>query len=189
MIKRKRIGIDADDVFIDFIGGFVEVACNVLNRQITPQDLPQWDIFGCFPEDERKILLEECERPGFCMNLRPLPGAVDAIKELKKYADVYIVTAPFHSHTWVFERNWWIKQVLEIPKGDVVHTSAKFLVEVDAFLDDKIDNVVEWHKHHPNGLPMLWPAYHSLHKEGLDNYRVKDWDDVIQRVVDHKVGG
>lgn len=190
MSNRKTVWVDVDEVMADFQGAVFPIIHEVTGRKMSKDDFDGtfWDMFSLITEDERKQVFAECSRPGFCANLEPVPGAREGLAELRKYADVYAVTAHFSSQTWVYERDWWLQRHMGFSRTDITHTSAKHLVKTDACLDDKPENVTKWHKAHPNGLAMLWPIPNTR-KMPLDHYRVADWDDVVRRVVDHKVGG
>lgn len=191
------MGTDVDEVLAAFQDGVFGIVERTFGRKMTAYDLSGWDIFASFSPEERAYLIDECERPGFCAHLAPLPGAQDAIKELRKHVDLYAVTSHFHSHTWVSERDWWLHQRFGFKRNQIIHTAAKYLVGTDIFLDDKPEHVVNWKAEHPRGLVMFWqmPNTRDVHvvtdmygvDHNVDTYRVKDWDDVIRRVVDHKV--
>lgn len=187
MTHRKKIWVDVDEVLADFQGGVFEIVKSIFGRTLTPEDFDQWDMFNTFTPEDKALIFKECERPGFCANLTPLPGAAEGLMELRKYADVYALTSHFHSQTWVYERDQWLQKHMGFQRTEIIHTAAKHLVKTDACLDDKPDNVMKWHAAHPTGLAMLWPIGNTRNLP-LERYRVKDWDDVVRRVVDHKVG-
>lgn len=185
-VKRKRMGIDVDEVLADFQGSVLTIANDAFGLSMKPGDLPTWEIFSHFPEDQREFLRQESKRSGFCSALAKTPGSAEAVKELRKYVDLYAVTAHYDSHTWVSERDWWLKSKFQFERNQIIHTQAKFLVGVDIFLDDKPSNVVEWKQEHPNGLAMLWTIPNNVNYD-MDRFRVHSWDDVIRLVADFKV--
>lgn len=87
---------------------------------------------------------------------------------------------PMHSRHWVFERTEWLKEHFDIDLRHVIHTSSKYLVHGDVFLDDKPDHVEGWRREHPNGLAMLWHTSNTR-TLGMDDLRVKSWDEVVKR--------
>jgi 5'(3')-deoxyribonucleotidase len=186
MLRRKRVWVDVDEVLAQFQNAVLQIVERKYGRKIDPYSFEQWDLFGTFPEDERKFILAECEQPGFCAGLLPVPGAVEGMSELRKHADVFAATSHFHSQTWVYERDRWLAKHFGFDRNTIIHTASKFLIRTDACLDDKPDTVVAWAKEHPTGLAMLWPIPNTRNLP-LDEYRVRDWDDVVRRVIDHKV--
>lgn len=186
MARRKRMWIDVDEVLADFQGAVFEVVERLFGRKMTAYDFDGWDLFSTFPPEERAEILRECERPGFCANLRQIPDAREALTELRKHVDLYAVTSPFHSITWVHERDWWLQQHMGFQRTEIAYTAAKYLIVADACLDDRPENVIKWKAAHPQGLAMIWPVPNTSNLP-LDDYRVRDWDDVIRRVVEYEV--
>lgn len=185
----KTMWTDVDEVLCNFQEGVFEIVEQLYGRKMSADQLDGWDLFGTFTDDERRAVLAECERPGFCARLEPIRGAKEAVGELRKHVQLYAVTSHFHSHTWVSERDWWLTRHFGFKKSEIIHTSAKFLVKTDIGIDDKPENIVNWKKNHPSGLAMLWPIPNTRNVKGLEDYRVKDWDEVLRKVVDHKVVG
>jgi 5'(3')-deoxyribonucleotidase len=181
MRTRKRFLCDVDEVLADFQSPTFEIIGRLLKRQLTQYDYDVWDVFSLFTKEEVELLFTEIERPGFCRSLKPLPGAIDAIKELRQIADVYVVTSPFHSETWVAERDAWLMEHFGFTRKQIVHTSAKYLVEGDAFLDDNPSHVLHWKEEHPDGLAMLWHIPNTR-KLPHDDVRVFTWERVIEEV-------
>ena len=184
MRKRKRMLTDVDEVLCDFQSPVFEMAKQIFGKDVGPHsyDGTVWDIFAAFTPEETKVLLAECEKPGWCASLKPLPGAQEAVAELRKHVDLFAVTSPFHSTTWVYERERWLAEHFGFERSQIVHTSAKYLVCGDVLLDDKPDHITAWQAEHPDGLAMLWPIANTRNLP-LDKWRVKDWPDVLDRVL------
>lgn len=178
---RLRFLTDVDEVLCDFQGPALEICADVLKRPLSLHEFKEWDIFSILTPEERAQVFPILEAEGFCSSLEPLPGAIEAIREIRKFADVFAVTSQFHSVTWVTERTKWLQDRFEMQKGDIVYTPTKYLVTGDAFLDDKPDHVTNWEYHHPDGLAMLWdmPNTRTLKHGGV---RVYDWNQVITKL-------
>jgi len=176
--------IDVDEVLADFQAPVFEHAKRVFGRDVGlhSYDGTVWDLFSIFTPEETQVLLSECEKPGWCSALKPLPGSQEAVQELRKHVDLFAVTSPFHSATWVYERDQWLVDHFGFTRDQIVYTSAKYLIEADMCLDDKPYHIETWQAAHPEGLAMLWPLS-NVRNLPLDRWRVKDWPDVIDRVV------
>jgi 5'(3')-deoxyribonucleotidase len=174
---------DADEVLFDFQTPVFEMHERLHGKKLTALSYPgdYWDMFLMFSDEERKAIFAECGQPGWCRSLKPLPGAVDAIKEIREHLDLFCVTSHFHSKTWVHERDASLIEHFGFKKPEIVHTGAKFLVSADAMLDDKPDHVLAWSAEHPDGMAMLWPIPNTRNMP-LDEFRVRGWDDVVARV-------
>ncbi len=178
------MGVDVDEVLTDFISASFEVIRRLYGRIITEADYPgtMWDLFQIFPKEQVTEIFAECEKLGFCRGIPVLPGSVEAVVELRRHVELFAVTSHFNSRTWVYERDQWLKEHFGFDRSHIVHTSAKYLVKVDVFLDDNPSHVRTWKAEHPNGLAMLWPTFPTRNMTGFDSYRVTGWDDVVSRV-------
>lgn len=181
-MRRKRLGMDVDEVMFDFITPGLAIAKQVTGRTITPHDYEVWDMFTIFSAEEKAAIFAELEKPGFCRSLQPIPGAIEAVRELRKMVDVYPVTSHFHSLTWVAERDASLMETFHFERRQIIHTSSKFLVATDAFLDDNPSHVKEWSEEHPLGLAMLWHIPNTRTMTQFDPLRVKTWEEVLKRV-------
>jgi 5'(3')-deoxyribonucleotidase len=179
---RKRLLVDVDEVLADFQTPMFDALYDLYGRRLTPEDCDVWDCFSCMTPYERKGVFTVISSPGWATALKPLPGSQEGIKKLREIVDIYAVTRHFEtSHTWVHERDEWLKKHFDFTGKDVIHTSAKYLVKADAFLDDNPDHLTKWLAEHPGGLAMLWhiPNTRLL---PYDDLRVRSWDEVIDRV-------
>jgi len=179
-MRRKRLLVDVDEVLCDFQTLVFELASKLFGKKV-PQDT--WDIFDSFSKRERTDLFQAMAQPGYCTALQPLPGAREAIRELRNHVDVYVVTSPFHpSPTWVSERYTWLHEHFDFKPSEVINTSSKFVVVGDAILDDRPDNVTDWLEAHPQKVGMLWHIPNTKALTELDHLRVHSWDQVIEKV-------
>jgi 5'(3')-deoxyribonucleotidase len=125
---NKIILVDVDGVLADFTGAVRE-----------------WDLFALYPEDLQSMIKRRISDPGFCAELKVLPGAEEGVRELVQLGDVYAVTSPWWSSpTWPYERTRWLDRWFGMPADRVVQTSAKQLVFGDVMIDDRPENLIEW---------------------------------------------
>jgi len=181
MPRRKRLLLDVDEVLVDFqkpAFGLLEKLCG---RKLGPEDLDVWDMFTLFTEEEKQTVIAEIEKPGFCRALQPKDGAIQAVKDLRNLVDVYAVTSHFTSPTWVHERDAQLMEEFGFKKREIVHTSAKYLISGDYFLDDNPSHIEAWRSEHPNGIAMLWHI-HNTRNLGFDDIRMKSWPEVFDRI-------
>ena len=182
-MRKRRLLSDVDEVLADFQGPFFETVHRLFGRKLGPEDCQVWDCFSLLGVEEKQAVFTEIEKPGWCAALKPKPGAQEAIERVRSFMDVYAVTSHFPtSKTWVHERDEWLKEHFNFTGKDIVHTSAKYLVKGDAFLDDNPSHVVRWGEEHPDGLAMLWHIPNTR-KLGHDDLRVRGWDEVIAKVA------
>ena len=82
------------------------------------------------------------EVPGIFSLMDPMPGAIDAVHELSKHYDVYILsTAAWKNPSaWSDKINWITKHFGDIFKKRVILTHCKHLVNGDYLVDDRAKN-------------------------------------------------
>ena len=123
-MKKLTILIDMDGVLVDFQSG---IDCF---PEGTGEDFGGWDnvptIFSC---------------------MQPMPGAIDAFRELAQHHDVYIVsTAPWANSTaWSDKRDWVVRHLGEAAEKRLILTHHKNLVRGDIIIDDRTKRGVAEH--------------------------------------------
>lgn len=182
MADKKRLLIDVDEVLADFHTPVLSVIHELLGKKLTPYDFDEWDMFASFTQEERNQIFARVSEPGFCLDFKPKPGAVEAIAEIRKTHHVTPVTRPFPSRTWAHDRMSWLYDHFGFKEPEIVTTAAKQLVYGDALLDDNPQHVIDWQATHPNGLGMLWHSPTTRKLTQHDHLRVKSWAEVIEKV-------
>jgi 5'(3')-deoxyribonucleotidase len=179
-LANRRFLVDVDDVLADLRPKVLRIVNEVSGIEHTPDDFTDWNYFCVLDADQKKKAFEIMGTPGFCRSLQVLPGAKEAIRELKGLVKVLAVTWPFHVE-WFNERYEWLEQEVGIPKEDVILAGAKYAVAGKWFLDDNLDNVLSWSSGNPCMESMLWHT-RATRDFGYDHLRVHSWDEVVQRV-------
>jgi len=96
----------------------------------------------CVPDGLRDAAIEVMSQPGFFRDLPPMPGAVEAVKEMKAEGfAVFICTSPLPSNpTCCQDKIEWVTKHLGCVGMDImsmVMTRDKCLVQGDVLIDDK----------------------------------------------------
>jgi 5'(3')-deoxyribonucleotidase len=147
-----RIGIDVDDVVADLMGAWLARYNVTANTSFTVDDLTQWEIWqdlGC-SEHELFAMLT----PDLYQSVKPMPGALDAINELRAmgHTILYITSCGTKE---LYDAKWkWL-----VEHGFIVGATPTFTVavgswttyrnkqqacehyKVDLLVDDHVDNV------------------------------------------------
>lgn len=180
---KPVILLDADGVIVDFVGSFLAVANGITGLNVQREEITQWDIFHAFPAKFHDDISKEMAREGFCLNMQPLPGALEAIGKLAEIGDVVIVTSPWSSKTWAWERTEWLIRHANFRTKEIIHASAKQHVKGDILIDDKYENLVAWKRANPEGAAILWHApYNAAVAHDPHVWRAKTWDEVLALV-------
>lgn len=177
-----RVGIDLDGVCYDFAAMYFEwlVIAYGADRETLRKpsgyylDLPKYDFYKTCQESVAAGFLY---RHG-----EPMQGTVAAIQKLKADGhSIHIVTArtveQFGAMTELNTYHWLAQN--EIPWDTVTFDHDKTVVEVDIFVDDKIENV--------DALlaagTEAWLKYDPPRTDQLDHPRfIRTWDEFLQKV-------
>ena len=119
---KKTLYVDMDNVLVDFESGIA---------QLTSEELDQY-----------RGRLDEV--PGIFGKMKPIEGAVEAVKRLSENFDVYILsTAPWRNKSAWYDKPEWIKRHFgDIMKKRLVLSHRKDLNRGDYLIDDRLKNGV-----------------------------------------------
>jgi 5'(3')-deoxyribonucleotidase len=180
MRRRKRILLDVDG---PLTRTFFHKACDYLRDEgvpATPAKIDRWDIFASFGASayvEGRVRERLC-LPGLAREFTPNRGVGSFLSALRAWADVYAVTAPLDgSPTWAHDREAWLLDRLAFAPSRVIFARDKRLIGGDAFVDDKLEHLVEWQDEHPEGLAVMWREPHNASAD-WSGPRVKDYDEL-----------
>lgn len=118
--KKKRMFVDMDNVLVDFRSGL---------------DFQSDDI-----KKEYEGRLDEI--PGLFAEMKPMPGAIEAMHTLQEYFDLYILsTAPWKNPSaWSDKVKWVTRYLDDIFHKRMVITHCKNLCKGDYLIDDRGKN-------------------------------------------------
>ena len=110
------------------------------------------------------------EVPGIFSLMDPMPGAIEAVHELSKYYDMYILsTAPWKNLTaWSDKIEWLTKHFGDLFKKRVILTHCKHLCDGDYLVDDRAKNGA-------SEFPGEWVQFGSE--------RYPDWEEVTRYLI------
>ncbi|XP_066221171.1 5'(3')-deoxyribonucleotidase, mitochondrial isoform X3 [Saccopteryx leptura] len=198
--RALRVLVDMDGVLADFEGGFL--------RKFRAR-FPDQPFIAL--EDRRGFWLSEqygrlqpglsekansiLESENFFFDLEPLPGAVEAVKQMANLenTDVFICTSPIRMYKYCpYEKYAWVEKhfgpdFLE----QVVLTRDKTVVSADLLIDDRLDITGKWPaagaEPKPSWEHVLFTACHNRHVQlAPPHRRLLSWMDDWKAVLDSK---
>lgn len=195
----KVILLDCDGPLADFTTAYLDALYEVTGARHQAEEVTQWAIHEC--DFFRKAAIEYgqsfygqsvdagalkrvCDnivcRRGFCENIKVQPGAQQAVEQLKRLGEVWVVTSPFDSSpTWMHERHHWVHKHFGIPRAHVIQVGRKVRIHGDIFVDDKHTHCIEWQKQWPNGQAFLFDMHHNRDVQKHTGIKGSAWSDII----------
>lgn len=111
--------------------------------------------------------------PGFFRSIPLIPGAIEALTELVKDYEVFIVSAAVEFPTSLNEKLEWLAWHFPfISWRNIVFCGDKSIIKADIMVDDHFKNL-----DHFDGKPIL---FHAAHNAATDrHHRVHNWKEAL----------
>ncbi|XP_016141622.1 5'(3')-deoxyribonucleotidase, mitochondrial [Sinocyclocheilus grahami] len=137
--------------------------------------------------DEKAISIWESKN--FFIDLEPLPGGVEAVKEMSEMenTDVFICTSPIKHYSYCpYEKYAWVEKHLGSEfLEQIILTRDKTIVTGDILIDDKPD--ILGVEPNPSWEHVLFTACHNKHlPPNLSQRRLQSWADDWRGVLQSK---
>lgn len=151
-----RVLLDVDGVLADFHRHAIETIPEVAAYGYTSESFPTWNVRGILTPEEGDHAERVFAQSGWCATIPTYHGAREGLDRIRQVAEVFFVTAPYPSDSWMPERAAWLEREMGSDDRHWVFTHAKHLCVGDVFVDDKVENVLNWHRFHPQALSVVW---------------------------------
>lgn len=183
MNYRPRVLVDVDGILADFVSVYLGTATLVTGRKYTRDQVTTWKIEQALglTEAETDEVTRGITRAGSVAAFPEIPGAIEAVRELQEWADVYFVTSPWPGAPhWVSEREAWLRARFPNMGRNVIHTAVKEVVSGDVLVDDNLDHVLKWAERHPQGTGILWETPYNRDAVMVGNtIKVNKWSHIF----------
>lgn len=193
-LSRPVVLCDVDGVIADFasafLGAYERFSGEHVAREVWHRSYDLFEGLGHAAPDEglRGRVSDFVASEAFHLELEPFPGAIEGVRALAEVSEVWFVTSPWKgSREWTFLRDRWLCEKfggvsgLTLP-GHIIYARKKHLVFGDVLVDDLPENVDAWKARHATGLAVLWATGHN-DVPGAYDLRIRDWGEVLQRVM------
>jgi 5'-nucleotidase len=141
--SKPVILVDMDGTICDFNSELLRLVHEELEaRLLKHEDLTLFRTEDCFPHYMRDQVAKLSDRKGFYQNLKPIPGGVEALLEMRGLGyEVFICTTPkkfYHNQDCVYEKHAWVMKHLGKEWTErIILTRDKTLVQGVVLIDDK----------------------------------------------------
>lgn len=147
MTRKVKLLIDMDGVQCDWYGTLLDLykAKYPDRPTVAPEDLEHFYVEHQYPEEHKDDLLRIVRTEGFYLNMKPMPGAIEALKDISEncldFIEPFICTAPeldFNNLMCHTEKAQWVRENLgEFWLKRLIITKDKTIVDGDYLIDDK----------------------------------------------------
>lgn len=184
-MSKPILVLDCDGVLADWHEHAFYILNKLLNSNYSVNDLKEWDIDELLEDSSisKNKFWEAINSSTMVQDLNPYKEALIGVAKLKEIADIYVCTSPMVNYpNWIIQRNKWLNKHFDINPKKVIHTSAKYLVSANIFVDDHPNNIQKWIDRQ-NGIAVLWKrGYNANHEYANRAVYTNDWNDLIRIV-------
>uniref|UniRef100_A0A8D0GBX1 5',3'-nucleotidase, mitochondrial n=1 Tax=Sphenodon punctatus TaxID=8508 RepID=A0A8D0GBX1_SPHPU len=189
-----RVLVDMDGVLADFEGGFLKKfkAKYPDKPYITLEDRRGFWVseqYGQLRPELSEKAISIWESKNFFIELDPLPGAVEAVKQMANLekTDVFICTSPIKKYCYCpYEKYAWVEKHLgQEFLEQIVLTRDKTVVSGDLLIDDRLD--ITGAEKTPSWEHVLFTACHNKHQQlQPPRRRLHSWADDWAEILETK---
>ena len=172
-MKQYTIGVDVDDVTLDFVGILLEVYNSEWGDNLAVDDITDWYLAKFVKPECGKIVFNYFEDPNLYWAINPVENAVAGIKFLKLLGHRIV----FITHSSLGASGAKYKKLKELgildDANDYIEAKDKTLVKFDFLIDDKPKTLLDYKL----GVPIVFTR--PWNKDIDHKPRVNSWLEIV----------
>jgi len=164
-----RLGIDMDEVLTDTLGKQLRVYNAHFGTDVPAERLDGFELVDIVPPEQRPFVSGMMHEPGFFADLEPIEGALEAMEQICRMHQVYIVSAATEFPGSFQDKLCWLERYLpQIPTRRIIFCGEKSVLDLDCLVDDTPSHFEGF-----RGTGLLFDAPHNRKESGFR--RVRGW--------------
>lgn len=179
-----KIGIDIDGVITDFVTTFIEVVKEKYNLRFGEEDIREHELYKVLGIRKQEAL--ELINKTLLHDLQPQRGAVEAIHQLSKSHEIFLITAR-PPNTGDVTKKWLENHNVKYNKLIYLNEGSKDTVEedLDVVIDDNLVDIMRWEGKVSLVIVFNHPWNKSLNIKN-SFIRAYNWADILDYLKDKK---
>ncbi len=166
----KTIAVDMDGVLADVYQQFIK-----MHFEESGEILKTENLWGLTEAEAFPHLLKHVNTEGFFRSAPVLEGAKEALGQLYKSYDLYIVSGATEFPLSLTEKQAWLNEHFPfIPWQQMVFCGSKKIIKADIMIDDHFKNL-----DHFEGKTYLFTQPHNKNAPDGKHQRVNSWEDIM----------
>lgn len=158
-----------DEVLTDTLGKQLRVYNAQYGTNVQPEQLDGCELLDIVPPEQRPFVSGMMHEPGFFSDLEPMEGALEAMEEICRQHQVYIVSAATEFPGSFQDKLRWLERYLpQIPTRRIIFCGEKSILDLDCLVDDTPSHFEGF-----RGTGLLFDAPHNRQENGFR--RVCGW--------------
>lgn len=168
---KKSIAIDMDGVLADVEAHFISWYERDSGEKFSKKDLEGKSEENAFPK--KGMVKKFASTENFFRTVPVMEGAIEAVKELQKTYEIYIVSAAMEFPQSLVEKRAWLDEHFPfIPWKRIIFCGDKSIINTDIMIDDHLKNL-DYFK----GETIMFSAFHNVNF--TNHKRAENWQDVL----------
>lgn len=178
-MRKLTILIDMDDTLENLCEVWVNQLSSLFEVDVTIDDIHQWDMTKAFPMLNKQEIYWPLDTQSLWDNVKPLPGAVEAVKKLKADGHRVVIVTAASPDSASLKLKRCLLRYFPVKMEDVIIASQKGLIRGDVLIDDGPHNLREF-----GGKRVLYTAHHnrSCDTQKYNMTRVNNWDEAYEYI-------